>query len=391
MMDTNVNILIVCDLETETIQLNTIAVNHSNTVTTARMSEVIREMNRETRDVVIVAHDDADAAFETVQSIRMVNPACLILFVAWRTDFSMLRSIMRAGADEFFVFPEETSLFASRFSTILKNYELKKSTFQENSPTASASFMRGRGELFSFYSGKGGSGRSLIAATFAQTLKLESTAEVILIDLNTQYGGIETIFSIESNRSFVDLMPVVAELNEIHIRNVSETQTDSKLEILISPSDAEVAETIDEDFIARLLRTCRQSFDYVIIDLPPHLNSQVVTAMEESDKVYYVLTPETPALKIMKKFEEVSSRLGIHLAGRMEVVLNEVSKENEVQHKDLKNVLRFPIAASIRRDVKGLQPFINKGEPIRKVAKERRLISFAKDIRAFSRGVLKQK
>lgn len=390
-METNVNILIVCDLETETTQLNTIAENHSNTVTTARMSEVIREMNRETRDVVIVAHDDSGSAFEAVQSIRMVNPACLILFVAWRTDFGMLRSIMRAGADEFFVFPEETSLFASRFSTILKNYELKKNTIQENSPTASVSFARGRGELFSFYSGKGGSGRSLIAATFAQTLKLESTAEVILIDLNTQYGGIETIFSIESNRSFVDLMPVVAELNEIHIRNVSETQTDSKLEILISPSDAEVAETIDEDFIARLLRTCRQSFDYVIIDLPPHLNSQVVTAMEESDKVYYVLVPETPALKIMKKFEDVSSRLGIHLVGRMEVVLNQLSKENEVQYKDLKNVLRFPIAASIRRDVKGLQPFINKGEPVRKVTKERRLIPFAKDIRAFSREVLKQK
>ena len=139
-----------------------------------------------------------------------------------------------------------------------------------------------------------------------------------------------------------------------------------------------------------MIRTCRRSFDYVLIDLPSHINAQVVAAIEESDKIYYILTPETPALKTLKQFESLSSRLGIHLAERMEIVLNELAKENEVQQNDLKNVLRFPIAASIRRDIKGLQPFINKGIPIRKIQKERKLIPFAKDIRKFARDVLKQ-
>ena len=62
---------------------------------------------------------------------------------------------------------------------------------------------------------------------FAQTMKLETTAEVILIDLNGQYGGVETMFSIESNRSLADLIPVIGELNESHIRNVSKTQEHS--------------------------------------------------------------------------------------------------------------------------------------------------------------------
>jgi len=179
-------------------------------------------------------------------------------------------------------------------------------------------------------------------------------------------------------------------LNESHIRNVSETQEDSKLEILISPCDAEIAESIDEEFIAKLIRTCRRSFDYVLIDLPSHMNAQVVTALEESDKIYYILVPETPSLKTLKQFETLSTRLGIHLTNRLEIVLNELAKENEVQQKDLKNVLRYPIAASIRRDIKGLQPFINKGLPVRKIPKERKLIPFAKDIRKFARDVLKQ-
>ncbi|WP_075618571.1 AAA family ATPase [Paenisporosarcina indica] len=385
-METSINILIVSEWEQNTAQLKTIAESFSSHVTTVNYSDAIREMNRETRDIVIVSQFETDASVEVVQSIRLVNPACLLLFVANASDFTLLRSIIRSGADEFFVFPDEASLFASRFPTIVKNYENKKNSMEE----AAVTYGRNRGKIFSFYSGKGGSGRTLIASSVAQTLKLESTAEVILIDLNTQYGGIESVFSIESNRSMADLMPVVEELNESHIRNVSETQVDSKLEILISPCDAEIAESIDEIFIAKLVRTCRRSFDYVLIDLPSHINAQVVAALEESDKIYYILAPETPALKTLKQFESLSARLGIHLANRMEIVMNELAKENEVQQNDLKNVLRFPIAASIRRDIKGLQPFINKGMPIRKIQKERKLIPFAKDIRKFARDVLKQ-
>jgi len=386
MMDSSVNILIVSELEQNTAQLKTIAESFSNRVTTVNYPDAIREMNRETRDIVIVSQSETDASVEIVQSIRMVNPACLLLFVASASDFTLLRSIIRSGADEFFVFPDEASLFTSRFPTIVKNYEIKKNSMEE----AAVTYGRNRGKILSFYSGKGGSGRTLVASSTAQTLKLESTAEVILIDLNTQYGGVENIFSIESNRSLADLMPVVEELNESHIRNVSETQEDSKLEILISPCDAEIAESIDEEFIAKLIRTCRRSFDYVLIDLPSHMNAQVVTALEESDKIYYILVPETPSLKTLKQFETLSTRLGIHLTNRLEIVLNELAKENEVQQKDLKNVLRYPIAASIRRDIKGLQPFINKGLPVRKIPKERKLIPFAKDIRKFARDVLKQ-
>ena len=50
---------------------------------------------------------------------------------------------------------------------------------------------RGGGKVFSFYSGSGGTGKSIVSSVFAQTLKLESTANVLFIDLNLQYGGAE--------------------------------------------------------------------------------------------------------------------------------------------------------------------------------------------------------
>lgn len=386
-METKLNILIVSNNDVLTGQLKTIAENvDENDVLTATLTDAIREMNRETRDIVIMTQSETDLDMEIVELMRQINPLVLIIFIAHQTDFALLRNMMNAGVDEFFVFPDETSLFTGKFPTTIKNYAIKKNSRETGK---SFSFGKGRGQIISLYSGKGGSGKTVISSGLAQTLKLESTAEVILIDLNCQYGGIESMFSIESNRSIADLFPVIDELNESHIRNVSKTEKHSKLQILLSPTDAEIAESLTDDFIAKLLRTSRRAFDYVIVDLPTTVNGPVITAMEESDKIFYVLTPDTPSLKILKHYEELSERLGMNLVGKMEIVLNLSSRENEVQEKDIKKIVRYPITATLRKDIKGLQPFINKGEPVRKVLKERKMIPFAKDVRKLTRELLK--
>ena len=386
-MDKKLNMMIVSDEVTIMSQLKTVAEMKTDRVVCVKAKEAIREMNRDMADIILFVQAELELSVEVVQMLKMINPNALVLFVAHESDFSLLRTITRAGADEFYVFPEEASLFSSRFPNIVNSYAMKKAAADES---VASTYGRGRGKIISFYSGKGGSGCSLLASSFAQTMKLESSAEVILIDLNGQFGGVETLLSIESNRSLADLMPVIGELNESHIRNVSQTQEHSKMEVLISPCDAEVLETLNEDFIAKLLRTCRRAFDYVVVDLPSSINGLVVTAMEESDKIFYVLTPDTPSLKILKQYEELSERLGIMLTSRMEIALNKLARDYEVQHKDLKNVLRYPVVAAIRQDTKGLQPFINQGEPVRKATQERKLIPFAKDVRKFARQVAKQ-
>lgn len=382
-MEPNLKVLLVSDDEVIHNQILN-AITGSYNVQKINTDEVVREVNRDVQDIVIFVQPETDIAVESIQYIKSVSPSTLVIYIAKRSDFTQLRNITKAGAAEFFVYPEEHSLFISRVPTIFKNYEINKMKKNETLST----YARGRGQIFTLFSGNGGSGKSNLASTLAQTIKVETTAEVILIDLNLQFGGIETLLSIQSNRSIADLTPVINELNESHIRNVSEKLEGSKLDVLISPCDAEAAEAITEEFIAKLLRTCRRSFDFVVIDLPSYINSQVVTALEESDRIFYVLTPNTPSLKVLKQFEELSIRLGIELPSRTSIILNKISKENEVQEKDLKNFLRFPIAATVRFDNKGLQPFINKGEPARKTAKERRLIPFAKDVRKWGLSVL---
>ncbi|WP_156289405.1 AAA family ATPase [Oceanobacillus salinisoli] len=377
------DILIVSEEDSITTQVLNAIDRDQNNVTVIGSDDVSREINRQTRDFVIFILANTDYVEEQVQYVKSIHPPTYVIFLATVSDIGLLRNIMRAGAEEFFILPDELSLFISRFPTMQKNYRLQLDADKENVVV----FGRGRGQIHAFYSGKGGTGKTVISSTYAQTIKLESAAEVILIDLNVQFGGIETIMSLETNRSLIDLQPVINELNESHIRNVSQTEEHSKLEVLISPADAGVAEAIDAEFISRLLRACRRSFDFCVIDLPAIVNENTVAAIEEADKIYYVLQPDTPSLKVLKHFEEVSERLGIELKSSMEIILNNISKEMELKEKDLKDLVRFPITATIRRDFKRLQTFINKGDTIRKAQKEK-FIPFAKDIRKFAKSVL---
>ncbi|GAA0465570.1 AAA family ATPase [Alkalibacillus silvisoli] len=378
------DILLVSENEGVTNQILNSLERDEVSITVIRSEDVSREVNRQMRHIVIFVHSDNEYVVEHIQYVKNISSQSLVIYLSQETDISTLRNITRAGAEEFFILPDELSLFISRMPTIIKNYQIKIQSEQNETMI----FGKSNGSIYSFYSGKGGSGKSLLASTFAQTVKLESVAEVILIDFDIQYGGIETIMSIDSNRSLLDLKPVIQELNESHIRNVSQTEQYSNLEVLISPRDAEATDYLDDQFISRLLRTCRRSFDLCVIDLPSQINSLVATALEESDYIYYVLSPETPSLKVLKHYEELCERLGINLESNMEIIINQVSKANELKIKDLKELMRFPVVATIRKDYKGLQSFINKGEPIRKKQKEK-LIPFARDVRKFSRAVLK--
>lgn len=378
-MSADMKILLVGDEEQSKSHLRGI-LNSFEKVDLISYRDLKTELDRLAPDLIFLIESDNESSADAIEYIHAINPMAPVVFIAFSQNFDVLKSVMRAGIIDFFILPDENAMLYGRLDSIIQMVHQRKKQLMETA-VSSQSFKRGRGKIYSFYSGKGGSGKTLISSAFAQTLKFESTAQVIFIDLNLQYGGAESLLSITSNRSFADLMPVIDELNESHIRNVSQVEKLSKLEVLLSPRDAEVAELLPEGFVARLLRTCRRSYDFVVVDLPVAMNVHSYAALEESDKIFYVLNLDTPSINTLKQVEGLFQRLGIETEGRMEVLINGVGKESEIKPSDIKNIISYPIAAKLPRDFKGVQAHINKSEPFRKEPNEKKLIPFAKGIR----------
>ena len=377
-MSMDMKILVVVDFDSlKDILQEALAMYEDVQYTTSR--EVKLEIDRIGPDVVLLVQPEDGSGVELIQYIQSELPDCVILFLTEKQDFILLRDIVRAGASEYILLPDELNLLNDRMEKISELIEQQQR--KRGTATSGQAFVRGRGKVYSFYSGKGGSGRTQLATGYAQALKLESTARVLLIDLNLQYGGVETFLSLDSNRTLADLVPVLNELNENHIRNVSQRELHSKLEVMMSPRDAETAENMTDEFVSRLIRSSRRSYDFVIIDLPTHMNELTYTALEESDLIYYVMNLDTPSVQNYRLVENLFKQLRIDTTGRIEVVVNKVSKDSELSVSDLKGLIPAPITAQICLDHRGVQAAVNQGMPLQKEANEKKLGPAAKDIR----------
>ncbi|SDG63978.1 pilus assembly protein CpaE [Planococcus glaciei] len=332
--------------------------------------------------MVLLLHDPGKD-LETHAYLQQELSHVPIVFVHESHDFQLFRDLVRAGAVDYFVVPEDLNGLENQISIMLARLQTAPEKEKQ------LSFKRGTGQVFAFYSGKGGSGKTLLSTAFAQTLKFESTAQVLYIDLNLQYGGGESYLGVETSRNILDLEPVIKEMTEQHLRNVTEKEPLSKMELLISPCDAELAEYITEDFITRLLRVCRRTYDFIIVDLPVNMDERTYTALVEADRIYYTTLLDTPSIRVFKHTEELFQKLGIPTAERLELVLNQVGRENELSKKDIERFIEYPVAAEIRRDMKGVQTAINKGETLRKLPKEKKLTPAAKDMRKWVVSMLK--
>ncbi|MGP4109004.1 AAA family ATPase [Virgibacillus sp. L01] len=333
---------------------------------------------------IVILLNSNNSAVDDAQVVLSDSPNASIICLNDEEDFELLRGLIRLGISDYYVFPGEELIFQEHLEILAREVKQRIEKADETE-----SFKRGGGKIFAFYSGSGGTGKSLLSTTFAQTLKLESTAKVLFIDLNLQFGGAETFLGIDSNRSIIDLLPVIDELNEPHLRNIAEKEEHSDLNVLVSPRDAEMAEKINDEFIIKLLRASKRSYDFIIVDLPNWIDERVFTVLEEAYRIYYVMDIDTVAIRVLKGVENLFNRLGIITDDRLELVMNFKGKDKELTKKDMDRFVSYTIAAEIRKDIKNVQSYINQGETLRKEVQEKKLTPVAKDIHKWVNSMLK--
>ncbi|RLL46513.1 pilus assembly protein CpaE [Oceanobacillus piezotolerans] len=391
MTNDGIEILLVCEDEQVKNQLSKQSFADEIDLYTVSHNQAIKEMVKTLPDILLIVDSEDFPSMEFIQQIQSeLNSSYspVILYISYKENFIMLRDLIRIGVNDYFVLPDEIITLNERLIRMKRVLQEQKISKNEAVATTQA-LKKGGGQIYSFFSGKGGVGCSLLSTLYSQTMKFESTAEVLFIDLNLQYGGGDTYLGIESERSIADLIPVMNELNEQHIHNVVVKEPHSGLDLLLSPQDGEIAESIHEDHVIKLLRTCRRAYDFIIIDLPSHIDPVTFAALGESDLINYVMTLDTPSLRIYKNVNDLFQKLRLETKGRLQLVINGIEKNNELNPSDLKEFINSPVVAKIKVDKKGIYPLINKGEPIRKGAKEKKMPLVAKNVRKWVLSELK--
>lgn len=287
-------------------------------------------------------------------------------------DFANSRDWLVSGAKDIIVFPREAARVESLIQEVVSHYKMQKE----------AEMGFGSGDVRVFYSAKGGSGSTVLATMMSQSLSMHQK-KVLLIDLNAQYGVTDSLFSIQPQRTYYDLLPVVNEMDLRHLKNIANDHEGTGVSIISSPSDPEKTEEITDELIAKMIRVGRMHYDHVIIDLPSAMNSITFTALNSATDLHYILTPDSLGLRAYKYANELFKRFSIGNGITQTLFLNKVHPKNEMTSSDIEKIIGKKINAKFTEDYFGMQPNINMGIGFFKSKKHKGDSKTARDMKRY--------
>ena len=180
---------------------------------------------------------------------------------------------------------------------------------------------RATGLITTFFSHKGGVGKSTLAVNTACLLARKHPDRVLLVDASLQLGVCAAMLDLQPEHTVRDAVAEIDRLDETLLQRLT-ARHPSGLHLLAAPPTLEGATEIDDQSLARILALARRSYDRVIVDTFPLLDAVVLGALDLSDAGVIVTSPAVPVVTATAHLLETLVGVGID-RDRLALVLNQ--------------------------------------------------------------------
>jgi pilus assembly protein CpaE len=140
------------------------------------------------------------------------------------------------------------------------------------------------------------------------------------------------------------------------------TRHEDSLMILAAPAGPDARDRVSATLVARLLRTLKQEFDYVIVDTCPSFDELTLQALDETDECVIIATLDVPTLKNVKVALETLDLLNIAVDHR-QLVLNRADDSVGLDDTKVEQILSMPVSVPIPTST-DIAAATNAGTPI---------------------------
>jgi pilus assembly protein CpaE len=299
--------------------------------------------------VVIVDLDtDVNRALHVIESICSHNPLVAVIAYSSQNDVSLMRRSMQAGAREFLVDPLQ--------SETLREALVRTSARRPNQ-------VREPGKLLAVAPSKGGIGATTVATNFALALVKESSARVVIVDMDVQLGDVALGLGLRAGFSVVDALMNPARLDKDFLSSLL-LKHSSGLSVLASPEDFNYFSfPRGVEASARLFRILRQEFDYVVVDVGTIHGDIQDAIFAMSEKIYVVVGMTFPSLRNGHRL--ISFLLARSMNRQLEVVLNRFnSRHGAIDEQSATKALGRPISWRIPNGYAAARAAEDSGIPL---------------------------
>jgi pilus assembly protein CpaE len=229
-------------------------------------------------------------------------------------------------------------------------------------PLAAPGAPRQTGEVITFFSPKGGVGRTTIATNLAVALHQSTQKPVCLVDGSLPFGDIAVILNMSPKaKTIADLIGSFENTDSDVLESVLVSHS-TGIKVLLAPPTPESAELITGANMKHVLELLRERYAYIVVDTWPSFQEQVITMLDVADVILTLMTLEITSLKNVRVFMEIAEKLG-YGSDKVQLVANRNDSSGGIKASDVEASLGRKIPHTIVSDGRTLVLAVNRGVP----------------------------
>lgn len=270
-----------------------------------------------------------------------------------------IRNAMRAGAKDFLSAPFKKDDIARALFGALR----LKNSLPPAPPAAPAEpeVKKKTSEIITFFSTKGGAGKSVLCSNFSLALADRCDATVCMIDLSLQFGDLALILNTRPRATIMDVIDEQGEITPDIEAYLS--KFNNSVFLLPAPFKPEEADLVKGAHIEKLLETLDGKFDYIVIDTAASFNDISLAALDRSTRIFHVVTPIILSVKNLTGSLELMRDSLEYPSEKQEIILNRCDSQSGISSVDIERIISRKINFQIPSDGNVVVPSLNRGQP----------------------------
>jgi pilus assembly protein CpaE len=298
-------------------------------------------------------------------------PESPIIMMSVQGEQDYLRRSMLAGAREFLVKPFSADELINSIRHVHELEKVRRARYAPVAPVAApgaqaaaaaAAAGREMGKIITFFSPKGGVGRTTIATNLAVALHQITNKPVVLVDGSLPFGDIAVILNMSPKaKTIADLIGSFETADSDVVESIL-VQHSTGIKVMLAPPTPESTELITGAHLKHVLELLRERYAYIVVDTWPSFQEQVITMLDVADVILTLMTLEITSLKNVRVFMEVVEKLGYDDA-KVQLVANRNDSSGGIKASDVEASLGRKIPHTIVSDGRTLVLAVNRGVP----------------------------
>ena len=180
------------------------------------------------------------------------------------------------------------------------------------------------GRVFTVFSPKGGAGTTTVAVNLAVALARFRPGRVALLDLALTFGHCALMLDLapRSNLAATTAEALWGMGHGDELDYYLSTHPGSGLKVMVGASRPEDGERVTSEMARAAIEQLRGRFEYVVVDTESHFSDPVLVAIEASDRIIVLGSPEITALRDLRECRRILSEVVCLPRARQLYVMN---------------------------------------------------------------------